>query len=394
MVEPTSAVDPAGAAWRRLTATLERLERRLSDPDFPTDPRGRAEGLRHLARQTGLALAGELEHADARFPRLARYELPWSQWGAPNPDNVYARCAIDPTAEYVLRGRVAGVHEALFSLVEGDMHLDEHGVFAEVALSDLAVEPGGELTLHVGPGADGANRLRGESGARMLLIRQYLYDWSSEPVASFTIERVDTVGTRPPAPDPEVVGAALDRAARWIEQSIDYWAAYVAASRDLLEHNTFTAPNTPSGGAPSIAYGGGCFDLAPGEALVIEHEVPDAHYWNWSVHHLHWFDSGAWDRCLTSCNGHEAHVDDDGMVRIVVAADDPGVPNWLDTEGQPIGMAVYRYVGARTKPQPGARVVALADVRDVLPPGHPRVVPAARRAQLGHRWRAAQRRWS
>jgi hypothetical protein len=48
--------------------------------------------------------------------------LPWSQWGAPNPDNVYERCVIDPGATYVLRGRVAGVHEALFSLVEGDMH--------------------------------------------------------------------------------------------------------------------------------------------------------------------------------------------------------------------------------------------------------------------------------
>ncbi len=85
---------------------------------------------------------------------------------------------------------------------------------------------------------------------------------------------------------------------------------------------------------------------------MIEHELPDAHYWNWSIHNLFWFDSGAWDQRLMSCNGHQAHVDDDGKVRLVIAHTDPGVPNWLDTEGRPMGMAVYRYVGARTKPQP------------------------------------------
>src|SRR5512141_2339354 len=114
--------DPAGEAWARWTVTLDALSRRLTGDDFPSDDRGRAEGIRHLARQAGLALQGELEHADSVHPRLHRYERPWSQWGAPNPDNVYERCAIDPRATYVLRGRVDGVHEALFSLVEGDMH--------------------------------------------------------------------------------------------------------------------------------------------------------------------------------------------------------------------------------------------------------------------------------
>ena len=78
----------------------------------------------------------------------------------------------------------------------------------------------------------------------------------------------------------------------------------------------------------------------------------------------------------------------------MVAHADPGVPNWLDTEAQPIGMAVYRYVGARTKPQPTAQVVALRDVRTLLPTSHPTVDPARRRAQLADRSRAAQRRWS
>jgi hypothetical protein len=386
--------DLAGRAWARWTATLQDLSVRLTADDFPTDDRGRAEGIRHLARQAGLALQGELEHADPRHPRLHRYELPWSQWGAPNPDNVYQRCAIDPEADHVLRGRVDGVHEALFSLVQGDMHLDENDVYAEVALSDLTVGDDGSFELVVGPGDHAGNHLRSADGARMLLIRQYLYDWGTEPVASFSIERVDTAGEPAPAPTGTDIAAAVDRAGRWVERSIDYWAAYVAASRDLLAHNTFTAPNTPPGGAPSIAYGGGCWDLEPGQVLLVEHDRPDAHYWNWSIHNLHWFDSGDWDQRLMSCNGHQAHVDTDGVVRVVVAHDDPGTPNWLDTEGRPVGMAVYRYVGAATKPVPTARVLAADALRAALPGDHPVVGPDDRRRQRAERSRAAQRRWS
>ena len=56
---------------------------------------------------------------------------------------MYLRCAIDPTATYELRGDTTDVHEALFSLLEGDMHLGENDVHDEVALSDLQTEPDG-----------------------------------------------------------------------------------------------------------------------------------------------------------------------------------------------------------------------------------------------------------
>jgi hypothetical protein len=390
----TAVIDPAGDAWNRWTAAMTSLSDRLASGEFPFDDRGRAEGLRHLARQSALAFQSELEHSDTRLPRFHRYELPWSQWGAPNPDNVYQRCAIDPEATYVVRGDVAGVHEMLFSLVEGDMHLDENAVYAEVALSELTVDDDGRLELVIGPGARAGNHLPTTPGCRLLLVREYLYDWEREPVVSLTIERVDTAGERPSHPTGEQIATAIDRAIRWVDRSVDYWAAYAAASRDLLEHNTFTAPNTPAGGAPSIAFGGGCWELVAGEVLLVEHDRPDAHYWNWSIHNLYWFDSGAWDQRLMSCNGHQAYVDHDDRVRLVVAHTDPGVPNWLDTEERAMGMAVYRYVGARTKPQPSAMVLSLGDLREALPPTHPAVDPATRRHQLATRARAAQRRWS
>ncbi|MBW2293424.1 MAG: hypothetical protein JRG94_14090, partial [Deltaproteobacteria bacterium] len=34
----------------------------------------------------------------------------------------------------------------------------------------------------------------------------------------------------------------------------------------------------------------------------------------------------------------------DGSFKIVLAGSDPGVPNWLDTEGRPFGMMFWRFL--------------------------------------------------
>src|SRR5690606_2150459 len=118
--------------------------------------------------------------------------------------------------------------EALFSLVEGDMHLGEVGVHAEVAVTDLSSDPAvvgddGELRLVIAPPGTPGATLETDPKSRFLLIRQYLYDWDADRVASFSIERVDRLGVPAPPPRPEGVADALDRAARWVEESLTYW---------------------------------------------------------------------------------------------------------------------------------------------------------------------------
>ena len=312
--------DPAGDAWARWLALLGTLSDRLSGPEFPTDDRGRAEGIRHLARQAQLALQGELEHADARHPRLHRYELPWSQWGAPNPDNVYERCAIDPTRDLrAARGRSAACTRRCSPSSRATCTSTRTGVFAEVALSDLDVGPDGSLELHDRPRSRGGagNHLRTDGRAPACCSSASTSTTGDEPVATFTIERVDPAGRRRllrrRRSDRR---GARSRARGGSSARSSYWAELRAASRDLLEHNTFTAPNTPPGGAPSIAYGGGCWELAPGRGpahrarpsrrALLELVDPPAALVRLRAHGT----SGS-----MSCNGHQAHVDADGRVR-------------------------------------------------------------------------------
>jgi len=327
-----------------------------------------------------MALQAELEFADPATPVLHRYEEPWVQWGGPNPDNVYLRAAIDPAGTYRLAGDVTGVREAIVSLVEGDMHLGRFGVYAERTLAELEVGDDGRLEVWIGPDEHEGNWLPTDPAARLLLVRQYQVDWEHDRIASFAIERLDQA-----APAPLDVGAALDRAATWVERSVAFWDEYVEGARATLPHNGFAPPTTPPGGAPNIAYGAGWWELGPGQALLVSHDVPDADYWGWTVHHRHRMDSGNFAEHQTSLNAAQAHVDGDGRVRLVVSAEDLGLPNWIDPEGEREGLLVYRYVGARTRPVPEGEVVPFSGLLGHLPAGHPIIGPDERRRRLAAR---------
>lgn len=394
MVDDADVVgtDPV-AAWRGFCERLADVGATLGGEPFPTDDAGRAIGTRHLARQLVMALQGELEHADPASPTFHRYEEPWLQWGGPNPDNVYTRAPIDPEATYRVSGNVAGVRAAIFSLVDGDMHLGRYGVFSERTLDDLAVAADGSLELWISPEPRAENWVESHADARMLLVRQYVCDWEHDRAATLTIERVDSRGVPPGPPSGPELSAALDRAATWIEKSISYWATYVERARENLPRNAVAPPGTPRGGAPTIAYGAGWWHLEAGDALLITTDEPDADYWGWTVHHRFRLDSGDFANRATSVNMTQAFVDHDGRIRFVVAATDPGVPNWLDTELQPEGMLVYRSIGTRSRPVPEAQVVAIAALRDLLPPTHPVVDAVARRDQLARRRAAVLARY-
>ena len=61
-------------------------------------------------------------------------------------------------------------------------------------------------------------------------------------------------------------------------------------------------------------------------------------------------------------NKHTTRYRPDGSFRLVVAAADPGVPNWVDTAGHARGTMGLRWVKADAHPQPRARVVEAARI--------------------------------
>jgi hypothetical protein len=64
-----------------------------------------------------------------------------------------------------------------------------------------------------------------------------------------------------------------------------------------------------------------------------------------------------------SINRAQTALEPDGSFRIVVADGDPGVPNWLDTEGHREGLIFWRFLLPEEAPEkPRCRVVAVEDL--------------------------------
>jgi hypothetical protein len=380
----------SGEAWRDFCRRLEAAGERLLGDGYPDDPRSRAEGFRALTRLLVYATQLEIEAGDPLFPSFVRHQDPHNQWGGPNPDNVYLRANVDPSESYrVWSNDVQGMRQAIFSLHEGDMQLQEYGVYGECSLDQLETGPDGGLELWLSPDESPGNRIRMDPKARIFTIRIYQSDWNGDAAPPFFIERVGAEGLPRPPLSPDSVAAGLDRSMRWIEASSAFWNQYTRAAWQRGTPNQATPPRATPGGADNILYGVCLWELDEGQTLLLEVERPDAEYWSFVSHTLTWLESGDFDQRQTSLNGEQAFVDPDGRVRVVVCHDDPGVPNWIDTEGRRQGMLVYRWVWARDAPTPDARVLDRGALRASLPEDHPEIGPDERRHRLARRREAA-----
>jgi len=386
------ASDPA-AAWADFCDRLKATGQRILGEEFPQGERARAEGFRHLARLAVFGLQWSLEFSDPEFPALYRYDDDVVKWGGPNTDNHYYRAKVEASGTYRVSGNVKGLRELIISTPEGDMQLGKARVFEERNLSQLHVGPDGWLEVIVSAAEHPGNWIPLHPEADHLCLRQYVSDWERDPVASLRVERVGSEGRAPAPLTPSRAAAGLTRAAEWVEASVVFWNNYLRMFRGMLPDNELSPPRGQPGGAGDVLYGGGYYDLGEGQALLIESEPPDARYYSIQLYTPGWFESLDFANRLTSYTGHQLHLDEDGRFRVVIAHQDPGTPNWLDTEGRPDCLITYRWVFSRTAPTPTAKVVPLAELRAHLPASTPRVTAEERRGQIARRQAAVARRF-
>ena len=391
--EMTGSPDPA-TVWREFCSRIAEAGAAVLGDPAASGARNQAEGLRCLTRQLVFAVQDAVEFRDADFPAFHRFDDDVTKWGGPNTDNNYLRCSIDPAGLYRLTADVTGCRDAILSLYEGDMQLGRYGVFSECTLHELSLEDG-HLELMIGPDrpAGAANWMATNAEARYLGIRVYVCDWTTDAVPDFYIERLDRTGDRPERLTVDRMAEALEEAAGWVEVSVPFWLRFVEGVRQRNGDNVLTPPLQAQGGADNIAYGGGFWNLGDDQAWLITFEPPEAFTWSIQTHTWPWFESGDLAHAQTSLNDTQAHTDRDGLVRAVVSHQDPGVPNWIDTEGRPVGMCIYRWIGASDAPVPEGVVLPLAELRSHLPADHPTVTPDQRRSVMAARRRGVHRRF-
>jgi hypothetical protein len=351
-VEP-SAIE----VWKEFCGLLEQAGQILERDDLGLTDFDRGEGLRYLARLAGVGLESFLEHQGPRRPEFRRLPA-HAGFGLDNPDNVYMSAGIDPTLDYRISGRRGTIAYLSFAaqnqnyakrerITGGAGHLDDE---------DLDLAPDGTFELIASQEPHPGNWLQLAPDSSMVLVRQTFMDPATEVAADL---RIECLAPAPPPPrlDPDAVRNLLLGGAMYAIGASTWFADWVAPWRETP--NAMHAPDPEHhrlvGGDPNIVFRLGYWSLAPDERLVIQVTPPECDYWNFQLANI-------WTECLDkryepiSVNKHSATYGPDGSVRIVVAHDDPGEPNWISTTGHTHGIMGLRWVRAQSFPMPDCRV--------------------------------------
>ena len=336
--------------WREFCDRMAALGEGLDD-----------EGVAHLANQVACWLTYAIGYTDPRHPAFFRSSDPVYQWGGPNADQVARRARIEGSGVYRVSGHMGTCEEFILQIKLGQAQSGGAGVALEVTASSLGLGPGDDIHILLGgpPPAGGKGHwLELDPEATFVHIRDYYFNWQPGEPATFVIERLDTVGEPKPTLD---VAALLETAANEVEHSDRFWSGYQERMLGDQPPNTFLAPAGMARGVQSVLYSHAGVALHHDDALVVDIDHRGARTWDIQLYNRPWYEALDFSNRLTCLNHALAEPGP-----IVIAASDPGGPNWLDTEGREAVLCTIRWWDAPATPEVRARVVPLADLD--LPP--------------------------
>jgi hypothetical protein len=332
------------------------------------------------------------------------------------PDIYYhATAGLAPGATYELTGTVGKGTEALAIATEaitGSTAVSKESLELD---HNLVVNPDGTFTVDIGPTEPtGAVNFINDTdattnGDASLLIRDVLGDWAQGP-GSISIHcvadcpaffSIPSTGIFPGAEGATTQITSVDSLLTTLFTAFgnivgpfnqeNMGLAEVAGIE--LPTNTMSslAPETSvfATGLPSAEVSGGNFDLDPSEALIVK--VPDVAAAYSGIELMNVFGAALPSTLAqTTLNNTTAFHDPDGYTYYVVSATNPGVANWLDSNGVSSGEIFARFENLPGRTDPSGlpvttEVVPVADVANYLPADTPTVSPAEYAADMSQR---------
>ena len=343
------------AALGELIAALQNVDQRFASDEWmvtsPDDVAGAHRAMMHIL-QGGLASAFERDPSKPEFRKIVSA---FRKFTGDNPDAIYYEAPVSADHAYIVRGNMAGSIYVSITVEagagDGAMPDRTSGVLND---TQFDVDDDGNFEVLVG-GATPADRnyLELDPEAASLTMRYYFEE--DEFVAgdenrplNLTIE---TTEPTPPlaAPDDASVAAGIRRVARFVESRTIDGGPPGSRERPAFAGtsiNEFPTPVPP--GDHFLSFADAAYSLSPlmlgdDEALVIEGVWPECRagylcLWN------RWQQTLDYLNRPVGLNRKQTVADADGRFRMIVAHQDPGVPNWLDTEGRNVVVGFWRFV--------------------------------------------------
>lgn len=333
---------------------IEASTRAFENLPFATDPEAQRT-LRPAVEELAFATALDAADSNSERPKVVwgftaprswlGHAVPGSRWGIDNPDNVYRIIPVDGASKYEIHVRTHAPGPIQYSFLVYDSFVGEDGRQAHLdapvaGLRDRDIKVGADgtftITVDSSPANGRANHIQTNDTARVLLVRNTFTDWQRQVPLEVSVQR-SGVPTQDALNDQEVAHRAASLLKTATETLLGWEQSGFAARSSA---NVVSKPNTRGGGWGFAANGN--FKIADDEALVVTVDTLQAKYvgfdltnpWLVSLEHIH--GTG-------SLNNVQAEANRDGTITYVIAAKDPGVYNWLNTEGLHVGNILIRW---------------------------------------------------
>lgn len=387
------------AAWAEFCGQLRRAGERVFKDHNPPSGMHRVDAYRFLTQNLGQAFDLALETSDPDYPALHAFCGPTRKLGGDCADFTYQQAWIDGRSTYRLTGTRGTARffnvtvQGLRTPGPGVLH-EPFGDTPEANLFGHQLHTGehGEFELYVGGPERGPNWLPTTAESRKLFIRQGFDRWDELP-ARLRLERVDMASPKP-LPTPADMIAAMRWAGDFVTGVMSDWPEFpfTYGGVDAGHPNSFPRVDaTDADGKRGRAAANMYWELAPDEALIVEFVAHDG-LWMFTNMGV-FFNSMDYLYRPVSYTPSRTRIDRDGRIRLVMAHRDPGVHNWLDTQGFERGNLTYRHMLEGEPAALQTRVVKHDELPGVLPEGTATVTADERAAAMWERFRGIRRRY-
>lgn len=379
---PPAPESKASEALQNLLSTVSEVQQKFVTPQMAVnDTYTAGEANRSIAHLMHTGMQFWLEANPAR-PEFKQYVTTNRKLLGDNPDSIYYFAAINDDQDYVIRGNIGAAVFTSFTIESGSQNGHAaSGSISALGDHDMDIAPDGRYEILVSrKKPKTGNWLKLDEGAGQITTRHYheaILSVASDPnfKMDISIEAIDPPPLEPYGGDQEVANK-LNHVANFV---VDHATmSMTPTSPELakafgwigLEPNVIAKPGQWIGSADKQAYGNthayyssSPYQLEDDEALVIEGRFPEGRFANVVLWNRYMQSYDTVNRQV-SLNRQQINYEDDGSFKIVVAHENPGVPNWLDTEGRNSGQMYWRWVFPRTNPEtPVATVVKLKSLK-------------------------------
>ena len=361
-------------AYRGWLDAQQQALKSMEDATHPGTPQDWAEGYRWLTRIASLCQDWILEKEDPRHPTIFVSQGPARKLIVDNPDVTYWFASLDPSLHYRLHGRRGEAPYVGLSVgtdIFRGAGSEQTGTLIQTNLDRFEISADGHFELYFGPERGdlpaGAQFLALPPHATQLAVRETYTKRAEQAPAQLQLELVGTVP--PPRAEPEVIAEKLRTMSRFLLFVVNtcglMWQGASANTNRLQgapgrQHVEEQKDETRTHTDADMVYMGGKWRLGEGEALEITIHPPPARFCYWGLVLVNpWMESYDYRYASTCLSNGTATPNADGSWTLVVAAKDPGLPNWLDSGGRHEGFMLLRWVLAEDVPDPTCRILEI-----------------------------------